>query len=164
MAGDGVVLTDLHDDGGPPSSGAPEPHPVVSSGGLATRRDVPNDEETKKEPDDTPANVIATTEDGEHPSLSHALAKSVSTGGAVQEPPEHQDVEDLGWHDAKDDIENPLVGGLPNDELWVLVRRFNKVRSMSSSLGALTDRLPANVPCQRTSAPAARGVGSQHCR
>ncbi|EME41245.1 hypothetical protein DOTSEDRAFT_73607 [Dothistroma septosporum NZE10] len=39
----------------------------------------------------------------------------------------HDDeVNDLGWTNHVDDIPNPLVGKLPNEELWVLVRRFNK--------------------------------------
>lgn len=36
-------------------------------------------------------------------------------------------VVDLGWHDPPEAIPKPLVGGLPNDHLWMLIRRFNKV-------------------------------------
>jgi hypothetical protein len=34
-------------------------------------------------------------------------------------------VRDLGWDDP-DDASNPFVPGLPNEELWILLRRFNK--------------------------------------
>lgn len=36
-------------------------------------------------------------------------------------------VRDLGWNGEGRDVPDPLVGGLSNEELWVLVRRFNKV-------------------------------------
>ena len=32
----------------------------------------------------------------------------------------------MGWGDHPKDVPQPLVGGLPNEELWTLVRRFNK--------------------------------------
>jgi hypothetical protein len=43
--------------------------------------------------------------------------------------PHNAEVKDLGWTDHVVDLPNPLVGGLQNEELWVLVRRFNKVSS-----------------------------------
>lgn len=33
---------------------------------------------------------------------------------------------DLGWNEHPAEVPKPLVGGLPNEELWTLVRRFNK--------------------------------------
>ena len=58
---------------------------------------------------------------------SHALATADhDEKGYAQE--EHEDeVKDLGWTDTNDRIANPLVARLPNEELWILVRRFNKV-------------------------------------
>lgn len=38
------------------------------------------------------------------------------------------EVKDLGWNEPKENIASPLVGGLNNEELWLLIRRFNKVR------------------------------------
>ena len=39
----------------------------------------------------------------------------------------HDDtIKDLGWNEHPADMPKPLVGGLPNDDLWTLVRRFNK--------------------------------------
>lgn len=37
-----------------------------------------------------------------------------------------EEVVNLGWNAPESQISNPLVGRLPNEELWLLVRRFNK--------------------------------------
>ncbi|KAF1947959.1 hypothetical protein EJ02DRAFT_449427 [Clathrospora elynae] len=65
------------------------------------------------------------------PTESHALAlesaKSVpeEERGAAQV--EHgNEVVDLGWNEPKELVARPLVGGLANEDLWLLVRRFNK--------------------------------------
>lgn len=64
------------------------------------------------------------------PTESHALAleaaKSPGIAGAAQTVHE-EEVVNLGWNEPKEQIASPLVGGLQNDDLWVLVRRFNKV-------------------------------------
>ena len=50
----------------------------------------------------------------EHEEIGHAQAQ-------------HDEmVQNLGWHEEDNKIPNPLVGGLPNDDLWLLIRRFNK--------------------------------------
>jgi hypothetical protein len=36
------------------------------------------------------------------------------------------DVRDLGWNEKKQHVAEPLVGGMDNEELWMLIRRFNK--------------------------------------
>lgn len=70
------------------------------------------------------------------PTESHALAMEAATGiqnaegevkkGAAQA--EHEaDVVDLGWNEPETAVPKPLVGGLSNEDLWILVRRFNKV-------------------------------------
>jgi hypothetical protein len=65
---------------------------------------------------------------GDGPTFSHALAaeKKDNEGQAQQDHGEN--VLDLGWNGRKEDVAAPLVGGLDNDELWLLVRRFNRVR------------------------------------
>ena len=62
------------------------------------------------------------------PSDSHALASADDheVKGAVQTNHEEGEVRDMGWNDHPHDVPTPLVGGLPNEELWTLVRRFNK--------------------------------------
>lgn len=62
------------------------------------------------------------------PSDSHALAVADhDVKGAAQEAGKIADVTDLGWRANPKDVDR-LVGKLPNEELWTLVRRFNKVR------------------------------------
>lgn len=63
----------------------------------------------------------------EQPTSSHALAMADhDQKGAAQEAHDRE-VKDLGWTTGNDKIPNPLVGGMPNEDLWVLVRRFDKV-------------------------------------
>jgi len=85
----------------------------------------------------TPAVTAAVTQPGkkevskllsENPTDSHALATADhEEKGHAQLNNDHE-VVDLGWNEPQQKIPSPLVGGLPNEELWVLVRRFNKVR------------------------------------
>ena len=66
----------------------------------------------------------------ELPTDSHALANADhDEKGAAQIDHGHTEVKDLGWNDHPSDVPAPLVGGLPNEELWTLIRRFNKVNS-----------------------------------
>jgi hypothetical protein len=82
-------------------------------------------------PDDDPRHGEATTTTmTDAPTESHALAMEAANRaeykGAAQV--DHAaDVVNLGWNEPKEAIANPLVGGLNNEDLWILVRRFNKV-------------------------------------
>lgn len=59
---------------------------------------------------------------------SHALAQADhDIKGAAQIAGRTGDVTDLGWRSPPQNIDT-LVGELPNEELWTLVRRFNRVR------------------------------------
>jgi hypothetical protein len=63
------------------------------------------------------------------PTDSHALAQvAQDEKGAAQEGHDAE-VQDLGWNQQSDKVAKPLIGGLENEELWLLIRRFNKVRS-----------------------------------
>lgn len=66
----------------------------------------------------------------DRPTESHALAmeaaKNPELVGAAQIV-HGEEVIDLGWNEPKEKVEAPLVGGLGNEDLWLLVRRFNKV-------------------------------------
>jgi len=67
----------------------------------------------------------------QQPTDSHALAYAhTEEKGAAQM--NEDGVKDLGWNEPNAKIANPLVGGLDNEELWVLIRRFNKVGAASS--------------------------------
>ena len=59
--------------------------------------------------------------------FSHALANDDhEQKGHIQIHGEDDEIEDLGWNEKKEDIAAPLVGGMDNEELWLLLRRFNK--------------------------------------
>ncbi|TVY26752.1 hypothetical protein LHYA1_G004408 [Lachnellula hyalina] len=75
--------------------------------------------------DEDPEFVDAVEE--ELPTESHALANADhEEKGAAQINHGQTEVRDLGWNEEAVDLPTPLVGGLPNEELWTLVRRFNK--------------------------------------
>ncbi|TPX17624.1 uncharacterized protein E0L32_012069 [Thyridium curvatum] len=60
------------------------------------------------------------------PSLSHALATDDHDEKGIAQLGHEKEVRDLGWNEKKQNIAAPLVGGISNEELWLLVRRFNK--------------------------------------
>jgi hypothetical protein len=65
----------------------------------------------------------------EAPTESHALAfeHEPEVKGAAQQHHFGTEVKDLGWNEHPSDVPKPLVGGLHNEDLWLLVRRFNRV-------------------------------------
>jgi hypothetical protein len=75
---------------------------------------------------DEPEIVEAAPE--EHPTDSHELANADhEEKGYAQLDHGQTEVKDLGWNESPAEVLNPLVGGLENEELWTLIRRFNKV-------------------------------------
>jgi hypothetical protein len=63
----------------------------------------------------------------EHPTESHALANADHENkGAAQHDHGETEVKDLGWNEKQSSIPDPLIAGLSNEELWALIRRFNK--------------------------------------
>ena len=67
----------------------------------------------------------------EIPTASHALAhESLSAGpeekGACQDEHDEVEVRNLGWNEEAQRVPPYVVGGLRNEELWTLVRRFDK--------------------------------------
>src|SRR5271170_4188912 len=95
----------------PPDPSAPQ----LSESALETDKPLPAVTETAPKLEDAPTE-------------SHALAiQDHEEKGAAQIDHEELEVKDLGWDNDPEHIPTPLVGGLPNDELWVLVRRFNHV-------------------------------------
>jgi hypothetical protein len=80
------------------------------------------------------------TDSQETPTLSHTLATQAAhspnevmeeTGVAQQD--HEEEVVDLGWNEPASQIANPLIGGMKNEDLWLLVRRFNKVSGQFST-------------------------------
>jgi hypothetical protein len=69
-----------------------------------------------------------------HPTDSHELANADhEEKGAAQMDHGQTEVRDLGWNEEAANVPQ-LVGGLPNEELWTLIRRFNKVGSIYSTM------------------------------
>jgi len=56
--------------------------------------------------------------------LSHSRNITDDTAGGLAngEAP----IADLGWHESPEAIPDPLVGGVSNEDLWTLIRRFDK--------------------------------------
>lgn len=61
------------------------------------------------------------------PTASHDLATSPTEEIGLVQQDHDEEVKDLGWNEPKEHIPAPLVGGMDNEDLWVLVRRFDKV-------------------------------------
>ncbi|KAI4864455.1 hypothetical protein F4820DRAFT_458850 [Hypoxylon rubiginosum] len=82
-----------------------------------------------------PSTTQPVTEPGKHeianslaeePTLSHALATDDHEEKGLAQKDHDEEVLDLGWNEKKQEIAAPLVGSLQNEDLWLLVRRFNK--------------------------------------
>lgn len=71
-------------------------------------------------------------DDGE--TASHALATADHDEKGLAQQNHDLEVKDLGWNEDKEKVPSPLVGGMDNEYLWMLVRRFNKVRTRLESL------------------------------
>jgi hypothetical protein len=73
-----------------------------------------------------PVTATAQAPLGQNTSTSHQLATGeYELRGAVHEAGKEDRTTNLGWQANAVGVDR-LVGGLPNDELWTLVRRFNK--------------------------------------
>ncbi len=59
------------------------------------------------------------------PSDSHALALADHEEKGAAQHNASEDVKDLGWDSDPKHVPT-MVGGLPNEELWTLIRRFDK--------------------------------------
>lgn len=76
--------------------------------------------------------VQALTEDDDdsQPTASHAIADKSMTNDSINDMPnvdhDNHEVLDLGWNKDDEDETRPLVQGLENNQLWILIRRFNK--------------------------------------
>ncbi|KAK4442416.1 hypothetical protein QBC34DRAFT_454864 [Podospora aff. communis PSN243] len=74
----------------------------------------------------TPATNPTDPTQTEDKSLSHALATDDHSEKGHAQLDHEEEVQDLGWNEKKEDIAAPLVGGMDNEELWLLLRRFDK--------------------------------------
>ncbi|CAG7980768.1 unnamed protein product [Penicillium olsonii] len=61
------------------------------------------------------------------PTDSHILSQvDQDEKGLAQKAGETAEITNIGWGHEPDQIEEPLVAGLPNEDLWMLIRRFDK--------------------------------------
>jgi hypothetical protein len=87
-----------------------------------------------------PASLLAGSEpeiieayDEQVPTASHALAEEsiqaddqAASKGASQLGHDDVEVKNIGWNQKAQSVPQPVVGGLRNEELWTLIRRFNQ--------------------------------------
>jgi hypothetical protein len=65
----------------------------------------------------------------EGPTDSHVLSQvEQDDKGLVQKAGNIEETTNIGWGVSPSAIEEPLVAGLSNEDLWMLIRRFDKVR------------------------------------
>ena len=124
-------------DGGPiPDSDLNEQQRAHNVPGESSRADAVQQPMSNSPTINTPTSSASPSD---APSDSHALANADhEEKGHAQQDHDGGEVRDLGWNEHPKDVPTPLVGGLPNEELWALVRRFNKqmyhVRATNASL------------------------------
>ncbi|KAF2501204.1 hypothetical protein BU16DRAFT_450690 [Lophium mytilinum] len=94
------------------------------SGGVVYKDLLPIPKETSVA--ETPENKDLSHTLRDQPTESHALAMADHEEKGAAQVEHDQEVVDLGWNEPQHAVASPLVGGLPNDELWVLIRRFDK--------------------------------------
>ena len=119
---------------------------------------------------DTTVHEGKTTTLTDAPTESHALALNAARAAPPEEKGVAQiahgdEVMDLGWNEPKELVAKPLVGGLGNEDLWLLIRRFNKVRASCQRCRIISySPLVANVPCEGDPYRTSWGAGHEHCR
>ena len=107
----------------------PTPGYVFRDGGVTPPPEENPDSEFRKRITTAPKPITATAQAplGQETSTSHILAtQQHELKGAAQEAGKEAHITNLGWQANAKGVDT-LVGGLPNEELWTLVRRFNKV-------------------------------------
>ncbi|KGO64028.1 Protein of unknown function DUF3292 [Penicillium italicum] len=66
------------------------------------------------------------------PTESHILSQvEQNEKGLSQKSGDTAEITNIGWGESPDAIEEPLVAGLSNEDLWMLIRRFDKVYVLS---------------------------------
>ena len=62
------------------------------------------------------------------PTDSHVLSQvDQDEKGLAQKAGETAEITNVGWGEHADHVAEPLVAGLSNEDLWMLIRRFDKV-------------------------------------
>lgn len=67
------------------------------------------------------------SDDPTGPTDSHILSQvEQDEKGLAEQAGETTTTTDIGWNQAPDDVDGQIVAGLSNEDLWMLIRRFNK--------------------------------------
>jgi len=74
---------------------------------------------------------------------SHDLAHQEPKDKGEAQQPLATEVRDLGWHKKLPEMHGTLIGGIRNEDLFAMIRRFNKVSMPKNTEGVLElkDRL-----------------------
>ena len=116
----------------------PTPGYVFRDGGATPIEEQPDSEfrqriTTASRPATRPITATAQAPLGQETSDSHKLAtENHELKGAAQEAGKEDNITNLGWQANAVGVDQ-LVGGLRNEELWTLVRRFNKASHSPNS-------------------------------
>jgi hypothetical protein len=97
----------------------------MASEGVAFKDLLPLPDSTQPVTEPEKKEISTTLRD--EPTTSHTLAMADHEEKGAAQVDHDEEVVNLGWNEPPSQIANPLVGGLHNEDLWVLVRRFNKV-------------------------------------
>lgn len=69
------------------------------------------------------------------PTDSHILSQVGQDEKGLAEKAGHtEEISDVGWYQSPGDIDERIVSGLSNEDLWMLIRRFDKARFLYSLL------------------------------
>ncbi|PFH55772.1 hypothetical protein XA68_17646 [Ophiocordyceps unilateralis] len=91
-----------------------------------------DDGQTRHAEEEADNPMVVEGHDAEQPTASHALAdesirsEPTELKGASQMEHDAVEVKNLGWNDMGRHVPQQIMGGLRNDELWTLIRRFDK--------------------------------------
>lgn len=113
----------------PPATAAAALQPIVDPSNTPTQSDFSYSSQSTmgQEPE-----IVEAHED-ERPTDSHHLADMATKETPIEEKGHAQmdhnavEVKNLGWNTHAKEVAQPMVGGLSNEDLWILVRRFDKV-------------------------------------
>lgn len=105
---------------------------------MATNRLSPpsKSEDADSEHTTEPTNMIYQELSGKQgPTDSHAISQiDPDEEGLVQKAGKTKAVSDIGWGQSPAAIEQRIMPGLSNEDLWLLIRRFDKVCRLKSCL------------------------------
>lgn len=74
------------------------------------------------------------------PTDSHVLSQvEPEEKGLTQQAGDTDELTDLGWSASHEHIEEPLIAGLSNEDLWLFIRRFDKVSQSLHEIAHLSE-------------------------